>query len=172
MNLNLKTMNKLRTFWYLHFANPVVMKGELGGFKYVFRRFWLEVSTISGNFKARWVADEYPYAYLLYALKNGSEDSVQGFIERVYFWSMVILRDKKLVDDMDKALNKYQDRLSKVVNDEDEELALREVESVQRYVDADKKERKKMEKEADRKFKKALKKAEKEYPETGANEDE
>lgn len=171
-NLNLKTMNKLRKFFYLHFANQVVMKGELGAFKFVFRRFWLEVSTASGNFKARWTAAEYPYAYLLYAMKQGNEETVHGYFERVYYWSAIILHDKGLADDMDKAFAKYEKRVAKEINTEDEELALREVESVQKYVDADKKERKKMDKEVDRKFKKALKKSEKEYPETGSTEDE
>ena len=44
---------KLKRFWYFNFANPVVLKGGKAGFKWEFRRFWLEYRTVSGNWKLR-----------------------------------------------------------------------------------------------------------------------
>lgn len=140
--------------------NPVLRQKESGGFRWRFYRFWLDISTLSGNFKGRWTAGEHPYGYL----SSGDDVQVQGFAERIYLISTLMTTDQRFVDDIDKALDRYNKRLQKAaekeakVEDELEEAAALEQEKqVQQYVEAPKKEKKKMEKAVDKKFKKVVK---------------
>ena len=157
-----KILEKIRMWWYFHVANPVVRKGEHGGFKWEFRRFWLEISTVSGNFKARFIADEHPYAYLL----AGKEDNnIIGFCQMIYMLSKLITTDQGLVNDLARVLVKYDKRLSKsakTVEDElEEKMALESEKAIQEHIELPDKERRKVEKDIDRRFKKAVKKSSK-----------
>lgn len=156
-----KFWQKIQRWWYFYLANPVVAKGERGGFKYKFRRFWLEIETVSGNWKMRSTASENPYGYLLASVNSKNEDNVYGFAEILYTLQALLTVDQKLVDDVRKALDNYEKRSEGVIpSNEDEieeKIALEEVRQVQEYVDAPKKERKKMERDANGRFKKAVK---------------
>lgn len=158
-----KFLQKIRRWWYFHLANPIVREGKTEAFSWRFRRFWLEASTASGNWKARWTAAEAPYAYLL---AGKTDENIIGFLQIVYTLGMFLTTDQGLVDDVAKAINKYQKRLgksAKVVEDETEEkIAIEEVKAVQEYVDAPKKVQKKMERDSSGRFKKAVKRAENE----------
>lgn len=146
---------KIKRWWYFHLANPVVRRGEHGGFKWCFRRFWLDIETVSGNFRARFTAAEHPYAYLL-AGKN--DDNIIGFCQIYYTLGVTMTTDQAFVDAINKAIAAYADRLEKMEHEEeDEEIAIEEVRQVQEYVDAPKKERKKMDRDANGRFKKAVK---------------
>ena len=111
----------LKWFWFT-FKNPVVRKGVTGAFRFVFRRFDLTIETLSGNFKAKFMADEHPYAYLL----AGKDDAnIHGFCQAIYMLSKSLTTDQGLVDDVAKAISKYNNRLQKqaaseVVEDETE----------------------------------------------------
>lgn len=159
-----KILNKIQMWWYFHLANPVVRKGESkdGAFKWTFRRFDLTIETLSGNFKARFVADAHPYAYLL---AGKDDENIIGFSQLMYSLGMLLTRDQGLVDDVAKAINKYQKRLEKkaaseVVEDETEEkIALETEKQIQEVVEMPKKERRKYERGVDGRFKKAVKEA-------------
>lgn len=155
-------MSKFQTWWWFTFRNPVIRQGESGGFKWCFRRLDMEIRTVSGNFKVRFTAAEHPYAYLL---AGKTDDNIIGFAQMLYYLGMVITTDQGLVDDISKAVNKYEKRLEKqnpVVEDETEEkIALEEVKQVQEYVEMDEKSKKKRERETNGRFKKAVKEAEK-----------
>lgn len=142
--------------------NPVIRKGESGGFKWTFRRFRLDISTVSGNFKARFMAAEHPYGYLL----AGKDDTnIEGFCQTIYEVGMLLTTDQGFVNDIQKALKKYSTRLekqAKVEEDETEEkIALETERQVQEYVDMDERYKKIREREANRRFKKAVKDLEK-----------
>lgn len=155
----MKIKEKILKWWWFTFKNPVIRKGEAGGFRWCFRRFWLEISTISGNFKARFMADAHPYAYLL--ASNGDEN-VHGFCQTVYMLSKTLTTDQGLVDDLSRVFTKYDKRLQKkaageVKEDETEEkIALETEKQVQEVVDMQKKERRKYERGVDGRFKKAV----------------
>lgn len=157
-----KILDKIQMWWYFHLANPVVRKGEHGGFKWEFRRFWLEISTVSGNFKARFIADEHPYAYLL---AGKTDDNIIGFCQMVYMLSKLITTDQGLVNDLYRVLAKYDKRLQKkaageVVEDETEEkIALETEKQIQEHIELPKKERRKVERDINGRFKKAVKEA-------------
>lgn len=155
-----KFSDKIKAFWMFNFRNPVVRRGEHGGFKWCFRRFWLSVETLSGNFKARFTAAEHPYGYLL----AGKDDSnIEGFAQMLYTVGMLLTTDQGFVDDVRKALRKYEKRLiQEVVEDEGEEIAaIKEVQAVQEHIELPKKERRKVERDINGRFVSAVKKAEK-----------
>lgn len=145
-------------------ANPVVREGKSpdGAFRWKFRRFTLELSTESGNWKAVFTAAEHPYAYLL---SGGTDDNIIGFCRIVYMVSMLVTTDQGLANDIGKAINKYQKRLEKtadVTEDEVEEKAALDAEKqVREFVEMPAQKRKKVERETNKKFKKAVKEAEK-----------
>ena len=148
----------MQGFWLFNFRNPVARRGEHGGFKWCFRRFWLSIGTLSGNFKARFTAAEHPYGYLL----AGKDDSnVEGFCQMLYTVGMLLTTDQGFVDDVRKALRKYEKRLvQEVEEDEGEEIAaIKEVQAVQEHIELPRKERKQRERDINGRFKKAVKKA-------------
>ena len=154
-------MSKFSKFWWFTFRNPVVRKGESGGFKWCFRRFWLDITTVSGNFKARFTADEHPYGYLI----AGKDDSnIIGFCQMVYTLGKLLTTDQGLVDGVHKEIKKYEKRLEKVEPDptDSEEAAIAEVKGIQEYVEASPKEKKQRERDSNGRFKKAVKNAAKE----------
>ena len=155
--------DKFTKFWYFTFRNKVVWKGEKGGFRVKFRRFWVEAESLSGNWKARWTAAEFPYSYLLSAATGENEETVWGYVERMYMWSMVLLTSPELAKDMDAAFEAYQKRLEPQQveeNEEEEKEALEEVKEVQEYVETPRRRRRKQERGVDGRFRKAVKKEE------------
>ena len=153
----------LKWFWFT-FKNPVVRKGESGAFRFVFRRFWMDIETLSGNFKARFMADENPYGVLVGCEKK---ETIHGYSTILYQVGKLLTTDAGFVSDIQKAISKYDKRLQKkaeseVKEDETEEkIALETEKQIQEMVEMPKKERKKAEREINGRFKAAVKKAEK-----------
>lgn len=155
-----KIWTKIVKWWYFHVANPVVRKGEAGGFRWTFRRFWLDITTVSGNFKVRFIADEHPYGYLA----AGKDDTnIHGFARMMYDVGKLLTTDQEFVDDVTNAIVNYNSRLEKqaagdVVDDETEEkIAMETEKAIQEHVELPKKERRKVERGIDGRFKKAVK---------------
>lgn len=140
--------------------NPIVREGEHGGFKWRFRRFTLEISTLSGNWKAKWTAAEHPYGYLL---AGSGDENIEGFAQTMYEVGMLLTTDQGFVNDIQRALKKYSSRLEKkaakdVVEDETEEkIALEAEKQVQEIVEMPKKERRKVERDINKRFKASAK---------------
>ena len=142
--------------------NPILREGKKGAFVWCFRRYTLELSTLSGNWEMRVTASEHPYGYLY----NGSDDQIQGFCEMVYFTQATVTTDQGLVDDIRRAFLKYDKRMEKLANkkvseadSEDEEQALNEMKELQEFIELPKKERKKAERDINGRFKKAVNQA-------------
>jgi hypothetical protein len=154
---------KFVTWWYFHLANPVIRKGESGGFRWCFRRFWLEISSLSGNFKARFTASEHPTSYLL---AGKTDDNIVGFCEIMYTVGMLLTRDQGFVNDINKAIQKYDKRLQKSnapkEDEAEERIDLEYVKGVQDFVEQPKSERSKRAKAVDKKFKAAARNLQKE----------
>lgn len=140
--------------------NPIVREGEHGGFKWKFRRFTLEISTLSGNWRARWTAAEHPYGYLL---AGSGDENIEGFAQTMYEVGMLLTTDQGFVNDIQKALKKYSSRLEKkaakdIVEDETEEkIALEAEKQVQEHIELPRKERKKRERDINKRFKASAK---------------
>lgn len=155
----MKAKEKFLKWWWFTVKNPVVRKGEHGGFKWCFRRFWLDISTLSGNFQCRFMADEHPYGYLI---AGKDDENIKGFVNTIYEIGKLLTTDQGFVNDIQKAMSKYDKRLQKqaaseVVDDETEEkIAMEEVKAIQEVVDMPKKERRKYERGVDGRFKRAV----------------
>ena len=128
----------LRKFWYLKMRNNVIREGKSKdeAFRWKFRRFSMEVETLSGNWKAKWMAAEHPYAYLL---TGKSDENIEGFCRTMYEIGMLLTTDQGFVNDIQKAVKKYSQRLekkAKVVEDEmEEKIAIESEKQVQEYVE-------------------------------------
>lgn len=155
-----KIWTKIVKWWYFHIANHVVRKGEAGGFRWRFRRFWLDVETLSGNFKMRFIADEHPFGYLA---SSKDDTNIHGFALTMYEIGKLLTTDQGFVDDVQKAIVKYRKRLEKqaageVVEDETQEkIALETEKAIQEHIELPKKERRKVERDINGRFKKAMK---------------
>lgn len=160
------SMNKLKAkilrFWYFKFNNPVIRKGEHGGFRWQFNRYYFTIETISGNWKARWTASEFPFGYLL---NSKDDDNIEGFAATMYMLGMLLTRDQGLVNDVQRAIRKYDQRLQKQEaskmkeEDRQDEIALEAVKQEQEFVELPKKEQRKVEREVNGRFKKVVKDA-------------
>ena len=107
-----KILAKIEKWWLLTFRNKVEYKFEFGGFNVVFRRFWLEIESVSENFKVRFLASEHPYGYLYVSAKQGRLDNIHGFCAYIYKLSHTLTTDNKLVEDVTKAIKNYEKRLA------------------------------------------------------------
>lgn len=140
--------------------NPSVRKGEVGAFKFNFRRYDLIISTLSENFKVRFTADKDPYGYLL---ASKDDTNIHGFALTMYEIGKLLTTDQGFVDDVQKAITKYHKRLEKqaageVVEDETQEkIALETERAIQEHIELPKKERRKVERDINGRFKKAVK---------------
>ena len=152
----------MRKWWFFNFRNPKVRVGANlnGGFSWVFRRFWMEISTISGNFRMRVTAGEHPFGYLV---AGKGDENIEGYCQTVYTVAMLLTTDQGFVNDVNKAIQKYQKRLeknAKVVEDKDEEkIALGGEKALQERIEMGPKERRKADRETERRFKETVKKA-------------
>lgn len=157
-----KFSDKIMGFWLFNFQNPVVRIGESGAFKWVFKRFSLTIKTVSGNFKAFFSAAEHPYGYLV---SGRSDDNIIGFSKILYTVGQLLTTDLKFAEDVVKAIDDYNARLdakAKVVEDEiEEKVALETEKAIQEHIELPKKQRRKVEKEIEKRFKKAVKEVEK-----------
>lgn len=151
-------MNKLRNWWWFHVRNYKVREGEKGGFKWVFRRFWLEITTLSGNFKARFTAGEHPYGYLV---AGKDDDNINGFCETLYMVGMLLTTDQGFVNDIQKAIAKYDKRIQKenpVVEDEiEEKMAIEEQKAVDERTKLPRRYRHRVDLETEKRIKEAEK---------------
>lgn len=139
-------------------SNPKVRSGEKGGFKWVFRRFWLEITTLSGNFKARFTAGEHPYGYLI----AGKDDSnIEGYCQMLYMVGMLLTTDQVFANDVQKAIKRYDERMLKgnpVVEDAlEERMSIEDVKGVQERVEMSEASRRRASRETDRRIKEAIK---------------
>lgn len=139
--------------------NPSVRKGEVGAFKFNFRRYDLIISTLSENFKVRFTADKDPYGYLL---ASKDDTNIHGFAMTMYEIGKLLTTDAGFVADIQKAISKYDKRLQKkaaseVKEDEmEEKIALETEKQIQEVVEMPKKERRKYERDVNGRFRKAV----------------
>lgn len=146
---------KIRRWWLFNMSNPVVRTGESEAFKWKFRRFWLEIETRSGNFKARFTASEHPYGYLV----NGEDDQTLGFSERLYYVGTLLTTSQKFVNDIDAAFKSYCIEAEKAPeeNEDEERKALEAEKQVQEYIEQPKRARRRADRDINGRFRKVEK---------------
>lgn len=146
-----KFLAKIQKWWLFTFRNPVRFRYDFGAFKVVFRRFWLEIESVSNNYKVRFLASQHPYGYLFVSAQQGKLDNIHGFCAYIYKISHCLTTDPKLVDEINKALKHYDMRLAAqaatAVSTEDDEVDLAIVQQNHDAIKMTKKERKARKKE-------------------------
>lgn len=149
-----KIYTKLLAWWWFTFKNPTYYEFEFGGFKVVFRRFFITIKTISGNLEMKIMASEHPYGYLYAQANNGKIEDIHGFCAYIYKIVSCLTSDQGLADDINKALTKYDKRMAKKatakakeVTEQKAEEDLATVELYETYEDLPKEEREEIKKE-------------------------
>lgn len=137
---------RIEKWWLLTFGNPIEYKFEFGGFKVVFRRFWMEIESVSENFKVRFLASQHPYGYLFVSAQKGNLNNIHGFCAYIYKLSHTLTTDNKLVEDVNRAMKNYDKRLAAkaatVVSTENDDIDLQVVKQDHEVGKMTKKERK------------------------------
>lgn len=135
-------------WWWFTFKNPTIYKFEFGGFKVEFKRFFITIKTISGNFEAKFMVSEHPYGYLFHQAKNGKIDDIHGFCAYIYKIVTCLTSDQGLADDINKALTKFDKRMEKKAKSAAKEVTQRQseddlatVELIENYADLSEEER-------------------------------
>lgn len=93
---------------------------ECGGFIINFfykegdlRRTYMEIKTISDVWSIRIAGNTHTYGYLLTAADKGLTEQIHGYAAMLYILSQQITQDQGLVDDVTKAVKKWQIRMDK-----------------------------------------------------------
>lgn len=107
-----KILAKIQKWWLFTFRNPVEYEFEFGGFHVVFKRFWMQIESVSDNFKVRFLASQHPYGYLYISAKQGNTENIQGYCHYLYKLAYCLTSDNKLVGDINKALTNYDKRIA------------------------------------------------------------
>ena len=133
----------------LKFRNTLVREVEFDAYKVTFRRFTMDITTKSGNFKMSTTMMLYPNSFLFNALEKGDDKIVKWFCAKVYEFVTLVTSDMGLAQDINKAFAKYYKRmdkksesLAKDVSDEDDALAMEQLEFEREYAKLSKDERK------------------------------
>ena len=99
----------------------------------------------------------------IYLVAGKGDENIEGYCQTVYTVAMLLTTDQGFVNDVNKAIQKYQKRLeknAKVVEDKDEEkIALGGEKALQERIEMGPKERRKADRETERRFKETVKKA-------------
>lgn len=157
-----KILAKIQKWWLFTFMNPIEFRFVFGGFKVTFRRFWLEIESLSENFKIRFLASQHPYGYLYISAKQGNTENIQGYCHYLYKLAYCLTTDNKLVEDINRSLKNYDKRLAAqaatAVSTNEDDLDLQTVKDNLEYSKMTKKQRK----ERKQKIKEAIKELENE----------
>lgn len=140
---------KVQMWLLLTFCDTKIKTVQCPAFKVTFRKFTMEIKSVSGNFTLKTKGMVYPNAFLYDALTKGDADLVQWYCNRMYELTTLLLTDQGLFDDVQKALTKYGKRLqvvaeqkAKEVTEEADTIAAEQVKANIEYANMTKKQRK------------------------------
>lgn len=109
-------MRKMRLFWnklVFTLTNRKQESVELGGFIWTFRKYSMEVRSLSENFKMRLLCGEHAYGYLMTALRHDKKENLEGYALIMYTLAVSLTRDQKLVSDVTRDIKMYASRLER-----------------------------------------------------------
>lgn len=107
-----KFISSLMTWWLFTFKNKTLIEKEIGGFRFRFRRFWLDIESVADKYwSLRLRADTHPYLYLYSAVQQENYEQLNGYAVYVYLTSMSLTKDQLFADDVNKAFQSFESRL-------------------------------------------------------------
>ena len=93
---------KLQRWFLLTFCDTKIKTVQCSAFKVTFRKFTMEIKSVSGNFTLKTLGMVYPNAFLYDALTKGDENLVHWYCNRMYELATLLLTDQGLFDDVQK----------------------------------------------------------------------
>lgn len=167
---------KLLRWWLFNFRNKTIWKGEIGGFKYRFRKYWLDIrSTASNHWNLRLGIANHAYGFLLAILvdmQNATDEAERKSLENfftcfttnLYYTSAYLLADVKFAKGLKKELDWAYSRMLKKAKEEAEKVTKEQEDSEQAFMEdavkrgnMNRQQRRKAEREARKNMKEELK---------------
>lgn len=111
MKLKEKLSEKLVDMWVFGIANRKKREIIIGGFRFIFRSYTLDISSISRSWSMRLLCSEHPYGYLLASLNQGNQENLHGYAMTLFMQATSLTKDQKLVKDVQRDCEAYMKRL-------------------------------------------------------------
>jgi hypothetical protein len=102
-----------KKWFYFRFRNPRLKVVEIGGFKFDFRTFWLDITNASDMFRIRLRVDMKAYGYLYAAARQGYNEQLQGFAYYIAHVLALLVEEQTFGDDLCAAIDGYYARAMK-----------------------------------------------------------
>ena len=106
----------VRMWWNLMLftlTNSKVKEVEVGGFRFVFRKYSMLVRSLSDNWRMRVLCAEHTYGYLLESMRQNRMDNLQGYAVIMYSLAVSLTKDQKLVSDVTRDVKAYAARVER-----------------------------------------------------------
>ena len=124
-----------------------------GGFDIKVTKFYISIKAKAGHFSLKLDNSTYTYGYLFVALQNELYNQAIGYAKLIYNTAIISCTDQGLVDDIQRAYVKYAKRMekqsessAKAISEDEDSLAMTQMECNERYAKMSKKERKEQKK--------------------------
>lgn len=106
----------VRLWWnlmVLTLTNRKIESVEVGGFRFVFRKYSMLVRSLSDNWRMRVLCGEHTYGYLLESLRQKRLDNLHGYAVIMYSLAVSLTKDQKLVSDVTRDIKAYASRVER-----------------------------------------------------------
>lgn len=109
-------MKKMKLWWNLflfHVSNRKEGSVEVGGFRFVFRKYSMLVRSLSDNWRMRVLCGEHAYGYLRESWRQNRKENLEGYAVILYSLAVSLTRDSKLVNDVTRDIKAYAARVDR-----------------------------------------------------------
>lgn len=142
---------KIERWWLFHFKNDTLWECELNGFRYVVRKYWIDIHAIALNhWNIRIGTANYAYAYLLSALMDMQRLQEEGKLEEaeetkkhfsffttnLYLTSSYLLQDIKFAKGLSKEIDWAVKRTMRKAQEEASKVTQAEEDSAQAFMES------------------------------------
>lgn len=167
---------KFLRWWLFNFRNKTVWKGEIGGFRYRFRKYWLDIrSTASNHWDLRIGIANHAYGFLLAVIsemqnttdadeRKRLENHFTFFTTNLYYTSAYLFADVKFAKGLSKELDWAYSRMMKKAKEEADKVTKEQEDTDQAFMEdavkrgnMNRQQRRKAERDARKAMKKEIK---------------
>lgn len=167
---------KLLRWWLFNFRNNTVWRGEIGGFRYRMRKYWLDIRSIAPNhWNLRIGIANHAYGFLLAVINEMQKTTDEAerkrleyhftyFATNLYYTSAYLLQDVKFAKGLNKELEWAYNRLIKKAKEESGKVTKEQEDSEQVFMEdavnrgnMNRQQRRKAEREARKSMKEEIK---------------
>lgn len=116
MKKDLSFGKRMRLMWAnfnIALRNRKESEEVINGFRFTFRRFSMEIRSLSDNFRLRVLCTEHSWGYLRESMKQGRKDNLEGYAIIMYSMAVNLTKDQKLVADVTRDIKGFAARLER-----------------------------------------------------------